>query len=576
MKQRLSFLALAYLILSISITAQAATESGMGVVTLCDGECTIIREGHRLIAQRGSLVNRGDRLESYDAQVVVTFNDGPVLTIAKYTSILVDHTPTNWNVTLAQGEIRAVHDGRSLFNIYSNFGAIHPGRSIVRARVGDTFCVGIKGGHAGISFANTLQGYLESDGIYDIAPDHTIMTKEQESWSINPSQIRLATAQQVVPNLQLPAVQAPLDNGSQPLLNPTNDPAIPDPVQPDQLLADEEDELPTQQQVATRGSQNSDDDELPTASATNTFAGSSSLSLGALSSSTFGFSSGGLFADANQQTFQGSLQNPTQGIPAGNPFPGAIHLVTASASYAFDSVKLSAGELNTLFLGAPSFFSIGRGSGPDSQVVTDYFTGSNATNATVIPVPQTDTYLVGLDQYAIADAGDPNSGGLQSNIGLTGLIGANPQGPVIVGATPVADNRRGRISFALGDFLVSQDGANGIRFHIRASDQDRFIVKDAFGNDANDQVTTNEDVVFTDSNDARFLPQSPTVKVPDVSAPSGPYNPGGTTYSELGKDRQAAFTTLIADRLHDFSSRTNQTRFVVDGRIIDIRGYQKP
>ena len=154
---------------------------------------------------------------------------------------------------------------------------------------------------------------------------------------------------------------------------------------------------------------------------------------------------------------------------------------------------------------------------------------------------------------------------------MTGLIGANPTGPTVIGDTPLVDERaqlNSGATFALGEFLVTSDGGNGITFTIRRSDQDRLIVKDSGGNDANDLVQPNTDVTFVDDADPRFLPQSPTVKVPDSVANTG------VGVQELNFMRRAAFTTLVADQLQDFSRRTGQTRFVVDGKIIDISGFQ--
>ena len=130
----------------------------------------------------------------------------------------------------------------------------------------------------------------------------------------------------------------------------------------------------------------------------------------------------------------------------------------------------------------------------------------------------------------------------------------------------------GNATFALGEFRVSTDSNGGIAFGIRRSDQDRKIVKDQNGNDANDQVTTNADVKYVDAIDGRFLPNSPSVKRPisDRSALTGQ----SLKYSELTPVRKAALTTIMADTLKDYSNRTGQTRFVVDGKIVDISGYK--
>ena len=242
--------------------------------------------------------------------------------------------------------------------------------------------------------------------------------------------------------------------------------------------------------------------------------------------------------------------------------------MTAETRLPFSNVQLSSSEFADLFSGnSNKFFSIGTGAQPIGQVLTNFFTGTSAT-PNVIDVPRFDAHLIELDQYAIPD---PAQGALDNNIGLTGLIGPNPTGPTVVGAAPLVDERANLnqgATFALGEFLVTNNGTNGVTFTIRRSDQDRLIVKDAGGNDANDLVTPNTDVVFDDAVDPRFLPQSPTVKVPDSVANTG------TGIADLNLLRRAAFTTLVADQLQDYSRRTGQTRFVVDGKIVDISGFR--
>jgi hypothetical protein len=300
------------------------------------------------------------------------------------------------------------------------------------------------------------------------------------------------------------------------------------------------------------------------------FSGSSSLSLGSFSGSSGGFSSGGLFADAGQQTAQGKVTpgNPT--FAAGSAFAGSIHLVTAEQQYSMNNVQLNATERAKV--GAMNYYSIGTGAAPTGQVVTDAQTGTSPT-PTTMSVTRFDAHVVKLDQYGVPDPAT-DSAGLSSNIGITGLAGAEPTGPAVVGTAPLVDERANfnrNATFALGEFRVSV-GADGTpTFSVRRSDQDRLIVKDLNGNDAEDLVTPNTDVTFEDTVDARFLPQSPTVKTPVADAA---LNSRGTTYSELNFMRRSAFTNVVADTLQDYSRRTGQTRFVVDGKIVDISGYQ--
>jgi hypothetical protein len=180
----------------------------------------------------------------------------------------------------------------------------------------------------------------------------------------------------------------------------------------------------------------------------------------------------------------------------------------------------------------------------------------------------------------VPDAGLDPASAQANNSGIAGLVGAQPVAPSITGATPVLDERselNARATFALGEFRLRTVDGQSIEFAVRRSDQDRLIVKDPNGNDANDVVQANtQQGDFSDVADPRFLPANPTVKVPTA----GQYDSNPTRYSNLNLLRRAALTTLVADSLHDYSRRTGQTRFVLqepDGRqrIIDITGYRR-
>ena len=123
---------------------------------------------------------------------------------------------------------------------------------------------------------------------------------------------------------------------------------------------------------------------------------------------------------------------------------------------------------------------------------------------------------------------------------------------------------------SLGEIVLRPD-KNSLSLGIRRSDQDRTIVKDPGADDAQDKVTTNPDVDFVDTVDPRFLPAAPTVKIPKADG----FSKAGTGFSQLNNVRRAAVTTVMANQLHDYAKRTNNTRFVVDGKIVDISGYRK-
>src|SRR5262249_33702995 len=125
----------------------------------------------------------------------------------------------------------------------------------------------------------------------------------------------------------------------------------------------------------------------------------------------------------------------------------------------------------------------------------------------------------------------------------------------------------------------------------RRSDQDRSIIKDPGGNDDRDTVIRNPDVTLVNADghldangnpvkpDNKFFPEIPVpngVKVPDTIDPlANKPSFGGLSNSSPDVLRKAAFTTLMANRLFDASTRTGQTRFVLDGKIVDITGFRR-
>jgi hypothetical protein len=307
---------------------------------------------------------------------------------------------------------------------------------------------------------------------------------------------------------------------------------------------------------------------------------SSNLTLGPTLAST-GFS-GAAFSpsDANQDTAAGKLTTPFRGLFQNSAFPGVVHIVTGETKYIFDSVQLQSGDGYLSGTTTPEYWSIGEGTPPlNSQIVTSLGTGTSI-NPEVLAIPRFESfYLVQLDQYPLNDALGGNTTG-NPQLAVTGLVGQTPTGPSIQGGTPYLDSRaqiNPQATFALGEFAVRQSG-NNPQIAMRRSDQDRRIIKDSDGNDLNDQVTPNSDVTgFAKVPDNRFLPQNPDVYVPVTDPASlGGQSPlrNVPTFSNSNQLRRAAFTALTAKELAGYSQRTGQTRFVVDGRIIDISGYR--
>ncbi len=561
---------LAFTNASYTLGVQDASETTrwLGAVTLCTGETRIVRQEKHLAAAYGAGLNFNDMLiTGSDATLAMSVNDGAALTMAANSQVAIQKSSEGLRFVVIQGEVRVAHSGKQPLELSTAEARLTLNRSIVRVqRAGNKSTVQLVSGSASLVSAQKVAVGLRAGEIYALA-NGRIGAVGNAYWQIDAGQVRLASAQQTSPTLSLPAAQ-----GAQTPTPAANGAPNAAPTPNANSLADEEERrrrLRGQNQTRSGGNAQATASRGGTGSS---FTGNSSLGLGSFSGSSGSFSSGGLFADANQQTFQGTVVPGDPRFAPGSPFPGAIHLVTAENNVQMTGITLNTTERNAI--GTQNFYSVGVGQAPSGQVVTDAFTASAPTPST-LTVPQFNAHTVKLEQYGVPEASNPNNGGLNSNIGITGLVGASPSGPAIVGTAPLVDERarlNGNATFALGEFRVTTDSNGGIAFGIRRSDQDRLIVKDSNGNDANDQVTTNSDVTYVDGVDARFLPNSPTVKRPisNGTALTGQ----SLKYSELSPVRKAALTTIMADTLKDYSNRTGQTRFVVDGKIVDISGYK--
>ena len=566
------------------VTAGEAT--WIGTVTVAVGNGTLDRSGEALRIVRGAGVSRGDYIATdSDATICVAMESGPVLTIAPNTKLFVNQIDGAWFLDVINGTTRILHDGKSPLSATVHDCRLSLGRTIVNVQsLPKQMRFELVAGDVTFESAISSPKRFSTPATYATTQRGVLQRELEKSVPMQSSKsLRLVAAMQTTPTLQPPSSPqlTPIpDTTAQaiPLQSPVQDPVLNNNID-DVLEEDDEIQAPPQAAVAngqTRGAAgDSGISDFNSVNGTSNFGGSSSLSLGSLSSSAGTFVSGGLFSDANQQTAQGTITQSLAGFQAGDPFPGAIHMVTGQTQLPFRNVKLSAMEFTGLFPALTGrFFSIGTGAKPTGQVVTNFFTGTDAT-PNVIDIPRFDAHLIELDQYNIPD---PAQGALNNNVGITGLTGATPTSPTVAGATPLVDERaqlNSQATFALGEFLVTPDGTNSLAFSIRRSDQDRLIVKDANNNDANDQVTLNPDVDYESTTDPRFLPQSPSVFQPTTGNANGPLANSGTGINELNLLRRAAFTTLVADQLHDYARRTGQTRFVVDGKIVDISGFRR-
>ncbi len=542
-----------------------------GSVTGVSGHVVIEREQQQYQARQGSAVRDGDRLyTSPQAKASFLIDDSLVLYLAPASHVELARAGAERRIVLLQGEARVTCRSQSPVQLLAGKIQAQVQRGIVRLeRNGPQSRLYVEHGHAVVVSRAGQQSLMPGEQVkhqqtgFTLANDNTA----QAGWTIQPA------------DYQVEAI-AIASTAGHPCAPKCTDPAAPtEDQQPDETRDPAAETPPADERAGDQPAATPDSTGDMFTNVTPNAA--SSVALGAVASIGFGSpASGGLFSDANQQTQQGMLLRPADGVPAGGPFPGNIHLITGETRYGFNGVQLTPSERAQIFPnGDRSYYSIGLGARPTTQVTTDIPTASGAQPRT-IAIPRFNAYLVRLDQFGVPDAGlDPQTA-QANNSGIAGLVGAQPVAPSITGATPVLDERselNARATFALGEFRLRTVDGQSIEFAVRRSDQDRLIVKDPNGNDANDVVQANtQQGDFSDVADPRFLPANPTVKVPTA----GQYDSDPTRYSNLNLLRRAALTTLVADSLHDYSRRTGQTRFVLqepDGRqrIIDITGYRR-
>jgi hypothetical protein len=183
-------------------------------------------------------------------------------------------------------------------------------------------------------------------------------------------------------------------------------------------------------------------------------------------------------------------------------------------------------------------------------------------------------YLIKWDSVNV-DPSDSSSGIISTfsdnTIGVTQLdvplssidVSKVSVSPYVASGDTALDNNA---TFAFGQFTVQYGSTDGeLTFAVRQADIERISTPGGSESDPR-EVVLNENVDY-------------------VSSPSGDSSGGKRLFGEalrsqaslrrLDRTQKAAFTTLMAETLHDFAARTGQTRFVVDGKIIDISGYRK-
>lgn len=568
------------LLLSMPVQTQTATEPHF---TMAAGDVVVAYGDESVLATRGMSVPSGSRITTRaGAQATVYWRPGLVVFLDEHTSIVLSGTHVDPLVSLGQGSIRTVAARSAVVVANQTRTAVRKGVVRLTARGRNTTITAEKGEVWTSDLAALSRSHLqlasgtEEPQFRSLASGQSVVHQADAGFTGSADARGDGTRFE---QLQLLAValvsrQQRAESGPTP-------PPLPESKDPNEGSDDTPPEDDT-----TRGVDNllppAADDEPPAASSGDTGAtlalGTSgiNLSLGSVSLSTAAGGAGGLFTDANQATNAGMLSAAipssvfSGGLAAGANFPGNIFPVTSETVHSFDNVDLLFSDNFPLFR---QFWSVGEGAVPTGQVSTGVNTGTGTTPR-VISIPQFDNYLVRLDQYGIIDPANASDG---DSVSIAGLVGADPVNPNIQGATPLLDERaaiNAGLTFALGEFAVDRDGSTP-QLVVRRSDQDRQIIKDAGGNDANDQVTANPQVTgFVAEADPLFFPSNDSVFIPDRSRGADLLT-NRPSFGNLDMLRKAAATTLMADQLFDYARRTGQTRFVVDGKILDISGYQR-
>lgn len=575
------------LLVLLSVPLQSPADASPRL-TMLSGRVVVSHNGQALQINRGDSIPAGARITTgANGRATAYWKPGLVVHIGELTSVTLTGMATDPLLSLGNGSIRVVSSQSAIIVSSQMRTAVRIGIVRVTLRGGGTTVVSERGEvwtadllASNRSEVQQASGTTDESGFVQLTAGQAIThhadfgfgavaTQRQfDSVSFEQQQL-LAVAQVSRQQRSQSAPPPPLPESKDTDRKPADDPM--DDAAPADETTRGAGDLPTVEEAEA------EDAAAGNPGATLALGTSGiNLSLGNVSLSTAAGGAGGLFTDANQATNAGMLSAaiPSSvvagGLAAGSNFPGNIHPITSETIHSFDNVDLVFSDNFPLFR---QFWSVGEGSVPTGQVSTGINTGTSMTPQ-VIRIPGFDNYLVRLDQYGIVDPASATSGDMVS---ISGLVGADPVNPNIQGATPLLDGRaaiNSGLTFALGEFAVDRDGDTP-QLVIRRSDQDRQIVKDPGGNDINDQVTVNPQVTgFEAVADPLFFPSNASVFVPDRTRGADLLT-NRPTFGNLDRLRKAAATTLMADQLFDFAQRTGQTRFVVDGRILDISGYQR-
>ena len=543
-------------------------------VAATSGPATIHRGRVVSPAQPRAQLETGDRLETgAGGGISLILPGGDALDLGAESSAILNDRGEPGSVAIARGETRVVVDGTPI-TIGSIAGKATLNRGIFRVSISPNgMRLWAEAGTAQVVTSTGRSVTLRSEQELLVTAAGVAgepIAASRDGWAFRPASFRLGSAAQSSRRAKDRLVGQANDELAQNFLpsgqtsqTPSTSPTRTPPTTTDEAGRPAPNAMPAEAQPPATASETEDS---ASTSVTQPAATSAiSLALGSSSASLGVGSSGAAFSDAQQD----SLTNAT--IPyqgAQLPLAGNIHLITAQDRYTLGDVHLRPGDLFPI---QREYWSIGRGASPITQVVTTFRTGSDPVPQT-LRIPRFDAYLVRFPQsnYGIQDPANPKRGDVT---GISGLVGAVPVAPQVRGATPLLDSRavfNNRATFALGEFALQRSSTNKPQIDIRRSDQDRQIIKSPDGNDNKDKVTLNPQVQFVTVRDAKFFPELPKVSRPALVNPVS----GKPSYASLDPIQRAGATTLLADKLSDYSQRTGRTRFVLGGRVVDISGYR--
>lgn len=534
------------LVLSIALLQALPDANGMASVTTAIGRA-MRRRGDRLVRVVPALkLQDGDRLETGDGgELTILSNRGALICLGPKSAVTIGDGADSMRLVLSRGEARVVSGGERPVSVVAAGATVSVRMAIARVAVRtNELRVWAESGTLAFQYRGERSGALsEKEELRWVGKSHTAIPAAGAGWSVHAGEAELASA------AADSRWQKDLASRSSTTLLAS---------QSRQQGAAPASARPTRQSSAAQRGRSFARPEIA--------AGGGARANG-LAAAVANFAVSGLGGSASSAA-SGAASSDAVNTIATNTGTDVINLVTAQTTYTLSDVHLLPQDA---FPQQREYWSIGIGTPPTHDVkdaarpgLAPIFDTGAVPNT--IPIPGTDAYLVqiypgGLPQSGRNTVIDPALGGYPT-YHLDNLKGLPPQHPVISGATPLIDHSaaiNNRLTFGLGEFAVQATAPGQPQLEVRRSDQDRSVTPDPhLFNSEREQPNPQVTLAFDPKTD-KMIPVN-----------FGP----APTYSGLDALQHAGATTLMAHELYGYAMRTGHTRFVIDGRILDITGYR--